>query len=94
MIETNSPSETQAAILRILHILLAGELDVEPASIKPEADLMDDLYFDSVDLFNLAVLLGDTFDLEIDAGHLCEFRTLGDTAKGVEQLLLTSAQVA
>jgi acyl carrier protein len=87
MSEISKEALSRADILRILSELLTHELGVDAGSIELQADLVDDLYLDSLGLVQLTLLMSETFEIEIEPEHLGEFRTLGQTVSVIERLL-------
>lgn len=59
---------------------LLGELfSVEEEDITPETDLYDDLGADSLDLYELSMILEEEFDLtKRDIGRMEDFTTVGE----------------
>ena len=69
--------------------MIADQLGVDAATIKPETNFKDDLGADSLDLFELVMALEDEYGVEIPAEELTELTTVGDVIdylknKGVE----------
>ena len=69
--------------------LVAENLGVDAGSITEESSFKDDLGADSLDLFELAMALEDTYSVEIPSEDLENLTTVGKVidylkAKGVE----------
>ena len=69
--------------------IIAEQLSVEAASITEASSFKDDLGADSLDLFELAMALEDTYSVEIPSEDLENLTTVGKVidylkAKGVE----------
>ena len=69
--------------------IIAEQLNVNEAEIKPETKFKDDLGADSLDLFELSMALEDTYSIEIPSEDLEELTTVGKVmdylkSKGVE----------
>lgn len=69
--------------------IIAEQLNVDEAEVKPEANFKDDLGADSLDLFELVMALEEEFDVEIPSEDLQSIATVGDVMeylkdKGVE----------
>ena len=69
--------------------IIAEQLNVNEAEIKPETKFKDDLGADSLDLFELVMALEEEYDVEIPSDDLAELNTVGDVInylkdKGVE----------
>ncbi len=58
--------------------LLVEELNVEPASVTPEAELANDLGINSLELADLILLCEEKFGVSIDDDDLHTFITVGD----------------
>ena len=70
--------------------IIAEQLNVNEAEIKPETKFKDDLGADSLDLFELVMALEDEYSVEIPAEELQELTTVGAVIdylknKGVEE---------
>ncbi len=69
--------------------IIAEQLNVEADSITEASSFKDDLGADSLDLFELAMVLEDTYSVEIPSEDLENLTTVGKVidylkAKGVE----------
>lgn len=69
--------------------IIAEQLNVDEAEVRPEANFKDDLGADSLDLFELVMALEEEFDVEIPSEDLQSIATVGDVMeylkdKGVE----------
>ena len=69
--------------------IIAEQLNVDEAEVKPEANFKDDLGADSLDLFELVMALEEEFDVEIPSEDLQSIATVNDVmeylkSKGVE----------
>lgn len=60
--------------------LLIEELQVNPDEVTPDAELVNDLGINSLELADLALLCEERFDLEIGEDDLGKFVTVGDVA--------------
>ena len=60
--------------------LLVEELKVNPDEVTPEAELVNDLGINSLELADLALLCEERYDLEIGEDDLGKFVTVGDVA--------------
>ncbi len=65
--------------------ILVNDLHIEESSITPDAELINDLGINSLELADLICLCEDSFEIEIDDDDLREFITVGDVAKYLEQ---------
>lgn len=69
--------------------LIAGQLGIDEAMVKPESNFKDDLNADSLDLFELIMSLEDEYGVEIPSEELESLTTVQSvmdylSAKGVE----------
>ncbi len=60
--------------------LLVEELQVNPDEVTPDAELVNDLGINSLELADLALLCEERYDLEIGEDDLGKFVTVGDVA--------------
>ena len=74
-------------MLSKLKDLLAEEMDINPELIVPEAELMNDLGFNSLELADLVLLCEEKFNIEIDDDDLRELITVGDVVNYLETKL-------
>ena len=65
--------------------LLVEEMDINPDLIKPEAELMNDLGFNSLELAALVVLCEEKFNVVFDEASLPTLLTVGDVATYLEE---------
>ena len=64
--------------------LLAEELQIDPATITPDAELASDLGLNSIELANLVMLCEEKFDVTIDNDDIHKFVTIADVAEYLE----------
>ncbi|MCD4812919.1 acyl carrier protein [bacterium] len=67
--------DKQSVIKQVNHILIE-DFELEPNSIKPEANLRDELGLDSLDGVDLVVALEKTFQVKIDEIEAREIDTV------------------
>ena len=72
-------------MLETLKSLLVEELSVNEADIKPEAELVNDLGINSLELADLVLLCEEKFGIEISDDEVREFLTVGDVAEYLEK---------
>lgn len=60
--------------------ILMDELQIEEELIKPEAELINDLGINSIELADLVMLCEDKFGVEIGDEEIGKFVTVGDVA--------------
>lgn len=56
---------------------LAQQLEVDPALITPDTDIIDDLEADSLDLVELIMTLEDHYDIVLTDDKTANVRTVG-----------------
>ena len=72
-------------MLNKLKDLLVEEMDINPSLITPEAELMNDLGFNSLELADLVVLCEEKFNIIFDEGALPSLLTVGDVVAYLEE---------
>ncbi|WP_199154763.1 acyl carrier protein [Chromobacterium sp. ASV23] len=72
--------------------LMIEHLSVDPAQLDPEAQLVDQLYLDSLDLMDLLLTLNDAFDIELGVEDLVSIKTVADVCRAVERRLAGAGQ--
>ena len=80
-------SISREEILKELTNILVDDLEIEKSKIKPDANLFEDLEFDSIDAVDLAVRLQDFTKQKISPENFKQIRTINDVVDAVEQLL-------
>ena len=65
--------------------ILIEEMDISADVITPEAELMNDLGFNSLELADLVVLCEDKFNVVFDEAALPGLITVGDVVKYLEE---------
>jgi acyl carrier protein len=71
--------------------VLVGRLKVEPESIKPEADLFEDLGLDSIDLMTAVMAIEEQFGIEVPDSDLENVKTVGDAIGVLQSKVQVSA---
>lgn len=66
---------------------LASQLEVDPATITPDTDIIDDLEADSLDLVELIMTLEDHYDIVLTDDKTAGVRTVGQVVKMLEGIL-------
>ena len=61
--------------------MLANDLQINPDDIKLEAELINDLGINSLELADLVLLCEDTFGVEFDENDMHKFITVGDVVE-------------
>ena len=72
-----STESVQALCLRV-RALIAEQLGVEPGEMRPDANILEDLGADSLDVVEMVMALEDAFDIEIADEDAESMRTVGD----------------
>ncbi len=65
-------------LIEKINIILAEEFEVDPDIIKPEANLMETLELDSLDLVDMVVLIEHNFGFTVRAKDFAEIKTFED----------------
>ncbi len=66
-----------------IRALVAEQLGVELAEIKPDANILDDLGADSLDVVEMVMALEEHFDIEVPDEDVEELRTVADVERYV-----------
>jgi len=66
--------------------ILIEEMQVEPEVITLEAELVNDLGVNSLELADLILLCEEKFDIEINDEDIHKFITVGDVVNYLEQI--------
>lgn len=72
-------------MLTKLKEILVEEMDINPDLIKPEAELMNDLGFNSLELADLVVICEEKFNVIFDESALPTLLTVGDVVAYLEE---------
>ena len=72
-------------MLETLKAMLVENLSVNEADVKPEAELVNDLGINSLELADLVLLCEEKFGIEISDDEVREFLTVGDVAEYLEK---------
>lgn len=75
------------AIYEKVKSILVESLSLEEGDIKPEADLINDLGINSLELADLVFRCEDEFDIEIDEKATSKFSTVADVVNYLEGIL-------
>jgi acyl carrier protein len=67
-----------AAVVERLRQLVSDQLSVDVSKMKSEANIIDDLGADSLDLVELVMAIEETFDIEVSDEEAEVLRTVGD----------------
>ncbi|MBP3377854.1 MAG: acyl carrier protein [Clostridia bacterium] len=66
--------------------LLVEELSVDEGAITPEAELVNDLGINSLELADLVLQCEEKFDIEISDEEIHKFITVGDVANYLAEI--------
>jgi acyl carrier protein len=72
------------SVLEKIKNIVAEQLDVAENEVIPEANFVNDLGADSLDLTELIMAMEDEFGLEIDDEEAQNLRTVNDAIKYIE----------
>ena len=67
-----------------IQLIVTDQLGVKPAEVTKDANILDDLGADSLDVVELVMALEEAFDIEIPDDAVEEMRTIGDVHRFVE----------
>ena len=67
--------------------LLVEELQVNPDEVTPDAELVNDLGINSLELADLVLQCEERFDIEISDDEIHKFVTVGDVANYLEKVV-------
>ncbi len=67
--------------------ILVSEFEAKEENLKPEADLFEDLEFDSIDAVDLVVRLQQFVNKKISPDDFKQIRTLNDVVIAIQNLL-------
>ena len=67
--------------------ILVNDFEIDEAEILPDADLFEDLEFDSIDAVDLAVRLQEFTKRKISPDNFKQIKTVKDVVDAVEELL-------
>lgn len=74
-------------IQKELKNILVNDFEIDESKIIPEANLFEDLDFDSIDAVDLAVRLQDYTKQKISPDNFKQIRTINDVVDAIENLL-------
>lgn len=65
--------------------ILAARLEIDPQEIQPDAEFINDLGADSLDIVELLMSLEDEFDLEVSDEEAEQIRTVQDAVNFINE---------
>ncbi len=74
-----------AAVYERLQSIVAEQLGVEPDQVVREAEFVQDLNADSLDMVELVMSLEEEFGVEISDDEVENIRTVGDAVDYIEE---------
>lgn len=74
-------------VTRRLQKLISDELAIDIDKVLPDADLFDDLNFDSLDTVEMVISIESEFDIEIDDDDIDDLRTVRQISDLVQNLI-------
>ncbi len=78
---------TREEIAKELKNILVEDFEIEESRITPDANLFEDLEFDSIDAVDLAVRLQDYTQKKISPNNFKQIRTVNDVINAIEELV-------
>ena len=66
--------------------MIAEQLKVDPAEIKPESRLMEDLKADSANIMVMIMDLEDTFGITVEDDQIMKLKTVGDVVEYIAKV--------
>lgn len=78
---------TREEIAKELKDILVEDFEIEESRITPDANLFEDLEFDSIDAVDLAVRLQDYTQKKISPNNFKQIRTVNDVINAIEELV-------
>jgi acyl carrier protein len=66
--------------------IIAEQLNIDEAQVKPEASFVDDLGADSLDTVELIMALEEEFDIEIPDDVAEKIKTVGDAIEQITKM--------
>ena len=76
---------SQEAIFEKVRSIVAEQLSVDAAEVKPESSFANDLGADSLDTVELVMALEEAFDIEIPDESAEGIATVGDVVKYIQE---------
>jgi acyl carrier protein len=83
--ETSETAGVGGMLLDRIRGMVAEQLGVDEADVRPEANILEDLGADSLDVVELVMALEEAFDIEVPDEDVEGLRTIGDVEKYIQQ---------
>ncbi len=78
---------TREEIFNVLKDILVNDFEIEPDIIDGDANLFEDLEFDSIDAVDLAVRLQEFTNKKISPDDFKEIKTVDDVVVAIEKII-------
>lgn len=78
---------SQEEIFEKLKTILVDDFEIAPEKLTLDANLFEDLEFDSIDAVDLAVKLQEFTEKKISPENFKQIRTVNDVVLAIEELL-------
>jgi len=85
---------TKEALFRQLKDILSGEFEIDPALIRPDASLYEELDLDSIDAVDLVVKMKERIPGKVDPALFKNARTVQDLVELLYPLVQTQENQA
>ena len=72
------PGRSTLFLEQQIMLLLADYFSLERRKVTLDSRLVDDLYVDSLNVVEIAILLNETFSIELPAERVARWRTVAD----------------
>ena len=72
-------------VLKRIREIVSHQLGVDATELREDADILDDLGADSLDVVELVMALEEAFDIEVPDADVEGMRTLGDVERYVAE---------
>lgn len=80
-------AEVTGMIYETVRELLAHQLEIDPAQIGPQTDILEDLGADSLDIVELVMAIEEEFDIVITDERAANVRTVDQLVEMLEGIL-------
>ena len=74
-------------VLERMREFLSNQLGIDPADIRPESNIMEDLGADSLDLVEMLTEMENEYNIIITDERVRELTTVGEIANFLEELI-------
>ena len=85
MVYTNNREEMKMDFETVKE-MIAEQLKVDPAEIKPESRLMEDLKADSANIMVMIMDMEDRFGITVEDDQIMKLKTVGDVAEYIAKV--------